>query len=168
VSGGGRRRARAHDFARGGFSLLEIVVVLLVLAVATAVAVPAFRSLDDDDRPALDVAQRRVEALFRLARDSAVRSGVPVTVILDSATARVWIDARPRPGAPGAGSVAWTPDEGHDLELPPGVRLTLSTARARFTFTPRGTTFADTLVLHAGTASRALTLNPWTGDAINH
>ena len=156
----------------GGFSLVEMIVVMGILALAAAVAAPAFRDwVREDD---LTVAKRRVEALFRLARDSAIRGGTPVTVVIDSVTSLVWLDA-PRLGIedsvdggkhssdpPGPAAVAG----GASLELPGTVRLELSAARARFTFAPGGAAFADSLVLRTPLAKRLVTLDPWTGDVV--
>jgi hypothetical protein len=47
----------------------------------------------------MDAAQGRIEALFALARDSAVRIATPVTVTIDSVSEHVWIDVRTRLGA---------------------------------------------------------------------
>lgn len=76
--------------ARRGFTAIELIVVLVILAVGTGLAVPAFRSWFQEDD--LTVATHRIEALFQVARDSAIRSGLPVTVVIDSATGRVWLD----------------------------------------------------------------------------
>ena len=85
--------------ARGarGFTLIELVVSLLIIAVMAAVAAPAF--LSESTPPAMDEAQGRIEALFRMARDSAVRSATPVSVVVDSASALVWLDAHSRMSA---------------------------------------------------------------------
>jgi prepilin-type N-terminal cleavage/methylation domain-containing protein len=80
--------------ARSGFTLIEVIVALMILVIVGAVTAPAFLGAPRP-RPALEEAQGSFEALFRLARDSAVRAGVPVTVVLDSATNLVWIDAPP-------------------------------------------------------------------------
>ena len=80
--------------SRAGFTLIEILVSLLIIAVMAAVAAPAF--LREPAPPDMDDAQARMEALFRMARDSAVRSATPVTVVLDSLSGLVWFDARTR------------------------------------------------------------------------
>jgi general secretion pathway protein H len=142
-----RAGARRGDL---GFTLVEVVVVLLVLSLTAAVAVPAFRTTRQAGE--LDLATERIEALLRLARDSAVRHAVPVTVVVDSASSLVWL--RDPEGI------------GSDLELPQGVTLELTSARARFHFQPSGAAFPDTVFLRSSAGLRAVTLNPWTGHAI--
>lgn len=78
--------------ARRGFTLLELLVTLLILGIMAAVAAPAF--VGDRPPPDLVDAEGRVEALFRMARDSAVRTATPVTVVVDSVSGLVWLDAR--------------------------------------------------------------------------
>ena len=88
---------RSWAFQRGqtracqrGITLLELVVALLIISLAVAVAVPAYLDLGRQDD--LARATQRVETLFRLARDSAIRSGLPVTVVIDSVAELVWMD----------------------------------------------------------------------------
>ncbi|MEX1181765.1 MAG: GspH/FimT family protein [Gemmatimonadota bacterium] len=142
--------------ARGGFTLIELVVVLLIVAVATAVTVPAL--LSEPVETELDAATHRIQDLFRIARDSAVRAGVPVTVTIDSATGAVWLGSETVDG----GAVR----AGGPLELPPGVGLQLSEARATFSFSPGGAAFADSLLLRAGTEERLITIDTWTGHMV--
>lgn len=176
-----------------GWTLIELVVTLLVLALGAAVALPAFRSLGGEE-DGLVVATRRVGALLTLARDSAIRAGVQVTVVIDSVDARVWIDAREPEGtvweAPetsGAGLArsglastrltvtplrAGATRSARDaarpadavLELPAGVQLVLPTARARFTFQPSGAFDGDSVVLRRGAEARIIAPSPWNGD----
>jgi prepilin-type N-terminal cleavage/methylation domain-containing protein len=172
---------------RRGFTLVEVVVVLGILALVAAFTVPAFlRDVEPDD---MTRAERRVEALFRLARDSAIRGGVPVTVVIDSVSGRVWLDVPPSPSVidsltdlatiAGVGTIGVgtrislggkTRDEavdvGESLELPQSIRLHLSRARARFTFSPGGSAFADSLVLFGRSDSVLVTVDPWTADAV--
>lgn len=153
-----------------GFTIVEMVVVLVVLGVITGLAVPAYRRwvVEDD----LTVATRQVEALFRLVRDSAIRSGLPVTVTLDSVTGRVWIlppgdqnREAPAPNLEPAQQKILS-QEGSLLELPASVSLQLSQQRARFRFRPSGAVFADTVWLLTPFETRLITLNPWSGDVV--
>jgi prepilin-type N-terminal cleavage/methylation domain-containing protein len=181
----GRRRS-----ANSGFTLIEVAVVLGILALMAAVAVPAFRALVQEDD--MTAATHRVEALFRLARDSAIRGGQPVTVVVDSVSGNVWLDTPTRTsvaadtvpraagsslrlgsGINGGGMDGRAANDvpvmqGESLELPPAVRLELTRARARFTFAPGGSAFADSLVLRTVLESRTITVDRWTGDLRVH
>ena len=170
---------------RAGFTIIEIVVVLLIVSVAAGLAVPAFRSFFAEDD--LTTATHKFETLFAFARDSAIHGGQPVTVLVDSVSGRVWLDT-PAPGIdpdtmpavrPGSafGSQAMRAmrpgterlervDDGEPLDLPSSIRIELTKARARFTFAPSGAAWADSLVLSTSMGTRLLTLNPWTGDVI--
>jgi prepilin-type N-terminal cleavage/methylation domain-containing protein len=94
---GARIPTRSEGAARRGFTLIELLISLLIIAVMAGVAAPAF--LRESEPPAIEDAQGRIEALFRMARDSAVRAATPVTVVLDSASGLVWLDARTRMSA---------------------------------------------------------------------
>ncbi len=161
-------------------------MALLIISLAVAIAVPAFLRLGRSD-PLAD-ATRRVETLFRLARDSAITSGLPVTVVIDSVTGLVWVDTQRRiqlgsqRGPDSAVSLfdrqASTLDlgllggaaamdalvPGEPLGLPPGVGMEVPRARSRFTFEPSGAALADTLLLTGSFGARAVTIDPWTGD----
>lgn len=150
-------------------------MTLVILSVMAALAIPAF--LRDPVRSDMDDAQGRIEALFRMARDSAVRSAAPVTVAFDSATGHAWLDVPGRPGSSdaadqgasrtaagitlraggtfgggstlggGAVSSAGATGAGQSLGFRPGVSLQMFRARALFTFSPAGTAQSDSIVL---------------------
>lgn len=172
--------------ARAGITLLELVMALTIIALAVAVAVPAFLSLTRQDD--LTRATQRVQTLFRLARDSAISSGLPVTVVIDSVSELVWIDTptRIRLGSLaevqepvslfdrqmggeelallGGSAILEALVPGQPIGLPPSVRMELPRARTRFTFEPTGAALADTLLLTGPFGTRAVTVDAWTGD----
>ena len=171
---------------RAGITLLELVMALTIISLAVAVAVPAFLSLGRRDE--LTQATQRVQTLFRLARDSAISSGLAVTVVIDSVSELVWIDTPKRinlgsqawPEAPaslfddvadgadlallGGDGVLEALVPGEAMGLPEGVRMELPRARARFTFEPTGAALADTLLLTGPFGTRVVTIDAWTGD----
>lgn len=151
-----RAGVRARVGLRPGFTLIEVVVVLLIMTVATALTVPAFLAEPEEDDMTRVV--RQLDALFGLARDSAVRGGMPVTVMIDSATSHVWmLVGSTDPAA-----------AGDTLDLPAGVRLQLTKTRATFSFVPHGAVFADSVRVRTTTLDRLVTIDPWTGHAVVH
>lgn len=64
-----------------GYSLMELVVVLAVLAVATAVVAPAVGRTAEDVRTRADVSA--VAAFLRVAREQAITQQQPLEVVLD-------------------------------------------------------------------------------------
>jgi prepilin-type N-terminal cleavage/methylation domain-containing protein len=170
---------------RAGFTLIELMAVMLIIALATSLAVPAFRDYfrQDDMTEATD----RMRALFQLARDSAVRSGLPVTVVIDSISGLVWLDApvppaldeeialpqtmaAPRLSTPGFAVPGTLRGDvfvqGESIELPPTVLMELTRARALFAFQPTGRVFADTVYLRASMRTVLITADRWTGDLL--
>lgn len=70
-----------------GFTLIELVVVLAILAITGAAVAPALSRLDSPVRganPALDAASLRVRSVLRSARLRAARDGTPVRVVFDA------------------------------------------------------------------------------------
>ena len=160
------RRVRMGN--QTGFTLVEVGVVMIILAVMAALAVPAFRRMVQEDD--MTIATRQLETLFKLARDSAINSGGTVTVWVDSVTSGVWLvgpvqdsaaAALPAPSAPGIQAAP-----GERLELPASVTIELTRTRSRFRFVSSGAVFADSLILRTPDQVRLITLNPWTGDVV--
>jgi type II secretory pathway pseudopilin PulG len=177
---------RATFGPRSGITLLELVTVLIIISLAVAIAVPAYLSLANQDD--LTRATQRVQTLFRLARDSAISSGLPVTVVIDSVTELVWVDTPRRiqlssQDLPEVETSLFDKTDpstdlallggeqaleglvpGQPLGLPEGVRMELPRARALFTFEPTGAALADTLLLTGAFGVRAVVIDAWTGD----
>jgi hypothetical protein len=101
-----------------------------------------------------------------------------VTVVMDSMTGRVWLlsaGAGNEPVATVPQRVPQRPsrlaardahEDGAELDLPGSVRLELSSARARFVFSPTGAVFGDSLVLRGAASVRRITVHPWTSHAV--
>ncbi len=138
---------------RAGFTLMELVVVLVILGVVLGVAGPAFIVRGDamGDDPAAPV----VRVLER-ARRTAVESARVTTVTIDPSTARTWV--RTEGNAPNV-------DTTFTLALPRGVALSAAVPRARFTFDPRGGGWGDELSVASPTGRSAITVDRASGDA---
>jgi len=75
-----------------GFTLVELILVMMLLAVVTAIAVPSLsRSLRQRN---LDGEAARLLALSEYARDEAVSQGVPMTVWIDPNAQRFGVEPK--------------------------------------------------------------------------
>jgi prepilin-type N-terminal cleavage/methylation domain-containing protein len=137
---------------RAGFTLREIAIVLVILAITTGVVVPAFARLDEQDaaQPADAVLQ-----LLRAARRTAIEWGITVRVVLDPTSGRFRVDTS---GVGGTGTLADTA-----LQLESGTTIESDSARLRFVFQPNGAAMADSVVVHSGRATTVVSVDPWSG-----
>jgi prepilin-type N-terminal cleavage/methylation domain-containing protein len=147
----------------GGFTLLEISLVLLLLSVVLVVVVPRFR---DRSRAELLAHAHRLELTFRFLRNQAVLSGVAYRLHFDLDQQRYWV-ALDEPGsmdllqfASEVGSLARGVSLGDavfvsDVSLPlEGIKIAQG---GIFTlFYPDGS--VDPVIIHLATAREVYTL----------
>lgn len=144
---------RVHDQARTrrvahGFTLLEVLVVLTLLAITATAAVPAF--LAERERGAERDAATALAMELTRVRDGARTSGAAATLVLSPSDARVWLVWRDSTLA-------------ERLPLAPGVTLAApSGERVECRFDPAGpaTPFAVTV---RGRVSIPVRVDGWTG-----
>lgn len=86
-------RPRRPGSAARGSTLFELVVVLVILAAVTAVAVPRFNSLIAQDQ--LERAARELTDNIRLVRSMAVRDRIDQDIYFDTAQQRYGIPGLP-------------------------------------------------------------------------
>ncbi|MDQ8153410.1 MAG: type II secretion system protein [Gemmatimonadota bacterium] len=130
---------------RAGYTLLEVAVVLVILAMAGAVAVPAFATL----RPAsaIDAASTQLIGAVQAARARALGSGRSAELVVDAARARVWL--RPR-------------DTTFTLDLPTDCQLR-GPARAVLHVAPDGATRGQLPTVACGAARVRVAIDAVTG-----
>lgn len=148
------RRASDAPSPRHGFTVMELVVVLAIIAMVLAVSVPAFAGRADDARPGDAVGLMRT--LLR-ARQTVVESARLTTVILDPSSRRVWV----RTDGP-APSV----DTSFVVALADDARLSSAGARVRFAFYPDGHAEGDVLTISSPRGTQLLRVSADHGDPI--
>lgn len=125
---------------RAGFTLLELMVVLAILVVSTALVLPSLGPGIETLR--LRAEARSIVALLRQARQLAVSQRRPHTVAIDPGARAVVIQ----------GAEAASPRTRHPL--PGEVRLTAEEGEPSLTFTPRGTARETVWVLEGAGGRR--------------
>ena len=139
---------------RRGFTLWELTMVLLVLAIAGTLAVPAFARFGTE-QPSQGA--DGMLGLLRDARKASLDYDATVTLRLDPKTLKYQADTST---AAGVGVLA----EG---VLDMGLKETLVSDQARllYIFQPAGAAFADTVVVHGGDVPLVVRVDPWSGVA---
>ncbi len=132
-----------------GFTLLEVLVVLVLFAITAAAAVPAFLG-DALSTPEQRVATQLVAVLVQ-ARDATRESGRATTVVLSPSDARYWISRGD------STTVGVIPLEG-------AVTLVATSAeRVECAFHPAGTAKPCVVAVH-GATDIVVRVNGWNGE----
>ncbi len=143
--------------ARRGFTLLEMSVVLVIMAIAATLAVPALVDLGQ-------VTPRHTAAslldLLHASRALAIDSDVTVTLLVDPVTGNYRADSTgvQGTGVVAAGQMPLQGDEAMVTDLP----------RLRYTFAPTGAALADTVRVRGADSSVVVFVDPWSGVATSN
>jgi MSHA pilin protein MshC len=116
---------------KSGFTLVELVVIIIVLGILSAFALPKFFNLDDyRERAAYD----EVAAALRYAQKLAVGSGCAVQVVFSAGN-----NYALRQGTNGcADDVNFTTIAGHPVNAGAVSGVNLNSTQANFSFDPMG------------------------------
>jgi prepilin-type N-terminal cleavage/methylation domain-containing protein len=130
---------------RTGYTLIELVVVLVILAIAGAVAVPAFAAL----RPsrAEEEATASLVGALQLARARAVASGREAQLTVDAPGARAWLGPR---------------DTTFVLAMPDGCQFE-GAPRTAMRLAPDGAAFGTLPSVRCGVRRMQVDVDPLTG-----
>jgi prepilin-type N-terminal cleavage/methylation domain-containing protein len=137
---------------RRGFSLVELVVVLLLLGMTAALSAPALMSALDRDETHASV--RAVRTLLEDSRSLALERGTRVDLVIDAGDARYWVMAGDDSATTGR------------LALNTDTRLQSRRDRVHFMWDARAASWIDTLHVTTGTGRTMLTVDPWSGAVI--
>lgn len=142
---------------RRGFTLIELVVVILLLGIVAGVSVPALARRGEDD--ALAAAAGDVVGLLGRARRTALERGRSVTLALDPASGRYQVRLTGESGDVVA--------EG-TLALAGGVQLEAGHTGAAWVhvvFSPLGAAEGGPVIVRRGGRAAVVALDRWTGEA---
>lgn len=138
--------------SRAGFSLVEMLIVITILALATSLAMPALQR--SPDRLLVEINARRVAVIMRLAKTRAMFGNIQSLVSIDLQERKVTFSDEP------------------PLQLPHSIFLEVVAARlertgastAGFRFYPDGTSTGGEIVLSLKDAQAKISVNWLTGS----
>lgn len=138
---------------RAGFTLWELTMVLLVMAIAASLAAPAFARLGTEQPT---TGADAMLTLLRDARTAAVKYNTTSTLRIDPKTLKYQLDTS---GIDGNGPMMLG-----KLDLGMSQSLVTDQPRLQFIFRPTGAAIADSVVLH-GEVPLIVRVDLWNGVA---
>jgi prepilin-type N-terminal cleavage/methylation domain-containing protein len=138
-----------------GFTLVEVVIVLVLLAIAAGVAVPALLEMTRESRGSRRTADE-IGTLLQRTRRTALDRGTAVTLTLSPVDGRYWVSTSEWPDDQPVAAGA--------LELDPGVRVLSAAPRVRFRFDAAGRGAGDPVLVEDAGPGVIVGLAPWTGE----
>jgi prepilin-type N-terminal cleavage/methylation domain-containing protein len=145
------KRARG---TRAGFTLWELTMVLLVMAIAATLAAPAYARLGSEQPTQ---AADQLIGILRDARKASLKYDATVFLRIDPITMKYQVDTTT---AAGSGMLA----QGV-LDLGITQKLETDLPRLQFVFRSTGAAFADTVVVRGGDVPLIVRVDPWSGVA---
>lgn len=139
---------------RGGFTLIEVIVVLAIMAVVSAAALPAMRGPGPEG--AVVATATAVAQVLRAAQRAALERAVPVTVSIVPAARTYLVETE-------TGDAPMILAQGV-LDLAPGVRLAGQRPRIRFVFGRLGLADPDSVGVVDDHGSAVVGVDRWTGE----
>jgi prepilin-type N-terminal cleavage/methylation domain-containing protein len=137
---------------RRGFTLWELVVVMVVLAITLGVAVPAYVRFG---ATAAATPIDELLDLLREARATAVRLQATVALVVDPKSGAFRLDTIT---AAGAGIV-----RADTLSIDARRSIATDSARLRYLFRPTGAAFGDTFRVRGVDGERVVAVDAWNG-----
>lgn len=136
---------------RGGFSLIEVLVVLVILSITAGITAPTF--LIERDDPLIEVTDE-VTSVIRQAREAALKRGLRMQLTIESSSGRWWLDSDPATRAASA--------HGQIPRLP--MLRTGGAEVIRYRISDLGVAAGTPVVLSSPEQRVTLTVNGWSGD----
>jgi Tfp pilus assembly protein FimT len=140
--------------SRAAFTLWELTMVLLVMAIAAGLAAPAFARLGEGQ------SSGNADALMGLlhdARKAAIDHNATATLRLDPKTLKYQLDTST---VDGFGTMA-----AGQLDLGLSQTLVSDQPRLQYVFRPTGAAFADTVTVRGAAVPLIIRVDAWSGVA---